>query len=234
MSDNACEWVLCVGTPSDVRSFCNAIASGSEGPAAPSQAVVFLAGGSTREYIEAKQDWQLYAVWGGRPMRDDGTGIDPQTWASANGDSPLVEEHAAGCRFVADRVLSVEWVAQVRSDALLADGKEAVDRYFKHCESTIDEIMTKQDQAEALRVLASYEVVARYRVNDTAGTRSALSATFRAQQPTEKKPKITVDDIFGSPIQAAASKPSTKAPVDEDELFSRALLMVVSAETPKE
>lgn len=234
MSDNACEWVLCVGTPGDVRSFCAAITNGNAGSTAPSQAVVFLAGGSTREYIESKQDWKVYAVWGGRPMREDGTGIDPWTWASANGDSPLVEEHAASCRFVADRVLSAEWAARVRSDALLADAKETVVQYFRRCESTIDEIMAKQDQAEALRVLASYEAVARYRVNDMAGTRSALSAKLRAQQPTEKKPKITVDDIFGSPTQEDASKPSTKAPVNEDELFTRALLMVVSAETAEQ
>jgi hypothetical protein len=193
--------------------------------------VLFLAGGSTREYIESKQDWQVYAVWGGRPMRDDGTGIDPQTWASANGDSPLVEEHAAGCRFVADRVLSAEWAAQVRSEALLADGKETVDQYFRRCESTIEEIMVKQDQAEAMRVLASYEAVARYRVNDMEGTKFALAAKLRSHRPTEKKPKITVDDILGIPTQAAASKPSTKAPLNEDDLFSHALLMVVAAET---
>ena len=233
MSDNACEWVLCVGTPSDVRSFCTAITSGNEGPAAPSQAVLFLAGGSTREYIESKQDWQVYAVWGGRPMRDDGTGIDPQTWASANSDSPLVEEHAAGCRFVADRVLSAEWAAQVRSDALLADGKETVDQYFRRCESTIDEIMVNQDQAEVMRVLASYEAVARYRVNDMEGAKFALTAKLRSHRPTEKKPKITVDDIFGSATPAAASKPRTSTPANEDDLFSQALLTVVSAETAK-
>ena len=231
MSDNACEWVVCVGAPDDVRTFCAALTDGNEASAAMSQAVVFLAGGSTREYLEASQDWQVYTAWGGRPMREDGTGIDPQTWASANGDSSLAEEHAAGCRFVADRVLSVEWAARVRSDALVADSKETVEKYFRRCESTIDEIMDKQEQAKVLRVLASYEVVARYRVNDMAGTRSALSATLRAQQQTEKKPKITIDDIFGSPIQADASKPSTKAPLNDDELFGRALLMVVSAET---
>ena len=167
-------------------------------------------------------------------MQEDGTGIDPWTWASANGDSPLVEEHAASCRFVADRVLSAEWAVRVRSDAFLADAKETVVQYFRRGESTIDEIMAKQDQAEALRVLASYEAVARYRVNDMAGTRSALSAKLRDQQPTGKKPKITVDDIFGSPTQTAATKPSTKAPVNEDELFTRALLMVVSAETAEQ
>lgn len=234
MSDNACEWVLCVGTPGDVRSFCAAITNGNEGSTAPSQAVVFLAGGSTREYIESKHDWKVYAVWGGRPMREDGTGIDPWTWESANGDSPLVEEHAAGCRFVADRVLSAEWAARVRSDALLADSKETVDQYFRGCQSTIDEIMAKQEQATALRVLASYEAVARYRVHDMVGTRSALGTKLRIQQPTEKKPKITVDDIFGGPTQADASKPSTKEPMNEDDLFSHALLMVVSAETAEE
>jgi len=234
MSDNACEWAVCVSAPNDVRSFCAALTDDNEASAALSQAVVFLAGGSTREYIEAKQDWQVYAVWGGRPMREDGTGIDPQTWASANGGSPLVEEHAAGCRFVADRVLSAEWAAQVRSDALLADAKETVDQYFRRCEATIDEIMAKQDQAEALRILASYEAVARYRVNDMVGTKSALAAKLRSRRPPEKKPKITVDDIFGNPTPAAASKPSTTTPANEDDLFSQALLVVVSAETAKD
>ena len=167
-------------------------------------------------------------------MRDDGTGIDPRTWASANGESPLVEEHAAGCRFVADRVLSTDWAARVRSDALLSDAKETVDQYFRRCKSTIDEIMVKQEQAEALRVLASYEALARYRVNDLAGTRAAINAKLRALQSTEIKPTITVDDIFGSPTPAASSKPSAKAPVNEDDLFDRALLMVVSAETAKD
>ena len=234
MSDNTCEWVLCVGTPGEVRTFCDALTNGAESSAALSPAIVFLAGGSTREYLETKHDWQLYTAWGGRPMREDGAGIDPKTWASANGESPLVDEFAAGCRFVAERVLAEEWVVRVRSDALLADGKEALDQYFRRCESTIDEIIGKQEQGDALGVLATYEAVARYRVHDASGTRAALNAKLQAQKAKKKKPKISVTDILGSPTQASATKPLPKEPVNEDDLFSRALLMVVSAESARE
>lgn len=230
MSDNACEWVLCVDTPGEVRALCSAIADGSTSSSILSRPVVFLAGGSTREYLETKQDWQVYTVWGGRPMREDGTGIDPRSWESANGDAPLVAEYAAGCRFVADRMLAVEWAARVRSDALLAEGREALDGYFTRCRGTIEEIMSRQDQGEALKVLASFEAVARYRVHDRAGTRAALDAKLRAQQGVQQKPKVSVDDILGRRGGAASGKPVTKKPVDEDELFSRALLLVVSAE----
>lgn len=233
MSDNACEWVICLDTPEALRAYCRKVTDdGKTEP--PPDAVLFLAGGSSRDFLDAKQDWHFFAVWGGQPWSESNAGIKPRSWEAANQGTPLVEDYQPGCRFIADRVLSAEWAARVRSDALLADAKDTVDQYFRRCESTIDEIMAKQDQAEALRVLASYEVVARYRMNDMAGTRSALSVKLRAQQPTEKKPKITVDDIFGSPTQEDASKPSTRAPVNEDELFTRALLMVVSAETAEQ
>lgn len=230
MSDNACEWVLCVDAPGEVRSLCDSIADGSSTSPMWSRPVVFLAGGSTREYLETKQDWQVYTVWGGRPMREDGSGIEPLSWEAANGDAPLVDEYAAGCRFVADRMLAVEWAARVRSDTLAADGMESLDGYFTRCRSTIDEIMSKQDQGEVLKVLASFEAVARYRVHDRAGTRAALEAKLRERPRLQQKPKVSLDEILGRGPRTASGKAETKKPVDEDELFSRALLLVVSAE----
>lgn len=231
MCDNVCEWVICVDAPSDVREYCARLLNQLDGVAPPAEAVLFLAGGSTRDPIVQKQDWKSFTVWGGQPLSEGGDGVDPRSWESANGDASFVLDFAPGFRFVAERVLATDWIFRVRNEALRVDVVPELDRYFRQCETTINEIIIKEDQSEALRVLASYEAVARYRMHDVAGTRAVLSEKMRTQQISHKKPKITVDDMFGSPAQAAASKPSTKAPVDEDDLFRRALLMVVSAET---
>lgn len=231
MSDNACEWVLCVSKPGDVRSFCSRIVQDNESSSSPAEAVIFLAGGSTREYLEAKQDWQVYAIWGGRPMKDDGAGISPRTWEEARGESPLVEEYSPGCRFVADRILAPEWVVRVREESLQADGVAEIEEYFASCESTIGEIMVKEEQGLALRVLATYEMIARYKAGDAGGAQASLRKTLVGTKASTKKPKLTVADMLGPANQGGVNAPPTGAQVSEDELFSRALLAAVSAET---
>jgi hypothetical protein len=231
MCDNASEWVLCVSTPADVRSFCKSIMPHDEDTPSPGQAVVFLAGGSSREAIENKKDWRLFAIWSGQPKREGGNAIDPQTWETANGDTTLAEDYAAGCRFVADRVLSADWVWRVRVGTLdVADGA-AIDRYLRECVSTIDEIMVKADQGSAMRILATYEALARYRIRDGVGTRAALQRTLAGDRPG-KKPRINLNDDF-APTGAAGKSRATetdKASVSEEELFTRALIAVVSTE----
>ena len=234
MSDNACEWVLCLENPGDVRAFSTAILNGDDNSPILSKPVVFLAGGSTREYFETKPDWKAYAIWGGRPMREDGEGIDPQTWASADGDSPLVEEYAAGCRFVADRVLNTEWVVQVRTESLVADDGQAIEQYFRGCRLTMDEIMSEEEKLRSLTILATYEAIARYRANDKGGAAASLDGNMRSRQPVAKKPKLSARDIFGGPAQPDSAKPSAMAAMDDDELYTQALRMVVIAETAKE
>jgi formylglycine-generating enzyme required for sulfatase activity len=231
MSDNAYEWVLCLSKATDVKTFCNSITMDGESTPAASQAVVFLAGGSTREYLEAKEDWRVYAVWGGRPMRDDGNEIDPRTWAAANGEAPWVVDYASGCRFVADRVLSMDWAVHVRTGSLHADDTPAVDTLFSTCEATIDEIMAPEEQGAALKVLATYEAIARYRVQGSAGAQVALRKTISESRTASRKPRITVDDLLGTPNTEGTSRPLAAPPTNEDELFSRALVAVVSAET---
>ena len=231
MSDNACEWVLCVSKPSDVRSFCSRIVQDNESTSPPVEAVIFLAGGSTREYLEAEQDWQVYAIWGGRPMEDDSVGISPRTWEEARGESPLVEEYSPGCRFVADRILAPEWVVRVREETRQPDGLAEVEAYFASCESTIGDIMIKEEQGLALRVLASFEAIARYKAGDVDGAQVSLRKTLVGSKASPKKPKLTVADMLGPENQAGANGPRTGAQVSEDELFSRALLAAVSAET---
>lgn len=234
MSDNACEWVLCLETPGDVRAFSTAILNGDDNSPILAKAVVFLAGGSTREYFEAKLDWKTYAIWGGRPMREDGEGIDPQTWAEANGESALAMEYASGCRFVADRVLNSEWVVRVRTDSLVADDSQTIEQYFRNCRLTMEEIMSENEKLEALRILATYEAIARYHANDKGRAAAALEGNMRSNQPVDKKPKLSASDIFGGPSQPDRAEPSAKAAMNDDELFTQALRMVVMAETAKE
>jgi formylglycine-generating enzyme required for sulfatase activity len=231
MSDNACEWVLCVSKPGDVRSFCSGIVQDNENAALPGEAVIFLAGGSTREYLEAQQDWQVYAIWGGRPMKDDVAGIAPRTWEEARGESPLVEEYSPGCRFVADRILAPEWVVCVRAESLKADGAAEIDTFFASCESTIGEIMVKEEQSIALRALASYETIARYKAGDASGARTAIRKTLASPTDSPKKPKLTVADMIAPTSPSGTNGHRPDSHVSEDELFSRALLAAVSAET---
>ena len=231
MSDNACEWVLCVSKPGDVRSFCSRIVRDNEGSSSPAEAVIFLAGGSTREYLEAKLDWQVYAIWGGRPMKDDGAGISPRTWEEAKGESPLVEEYSPGCRFVADRILAPEWAVRVREESLETDGVAEIEAYFASCESTIGEIMVKEEQGLALRVLASYEMIARYKAGDAGGAQASLQKQLVGSKASPKKPKLTVADMLGPANQGGVNAPRTGSQVSEDELFNRALLAAVTAET---
>ncbi len=233
MCDNVSEWVLCVSTPADVRSFCSSIMPHDEETPSPGRAVVFLAGGSSREYIESKDDWRLFAIWSGQPKGEGGDAIDPQTWETANGDTKLAEEYAAGCRFVADRVLSADWVFRVRADAMdMADGA-GVERYFKECASTLDAIMVKADQGPATRILATYEALARYRIRDDVGARSALQRTLATDRP-RKKSRINLDDDFAPTGAAGKSRATDKASVSEEELFTRALIAVVSTEGDNE
>jgi hypothetical protein len=230
MSDNAYEWVLCLSKASDVKTFCNSIKMNDESTPSASQAIVFLAGGSTREYLEAKEDWRFYAVWGGRRMRDEGNEIAPETWEAANGEAPWVEDYASGCRFVTDRVLATDWAVHVRTGSLHADDTPAVDTLFSTSESTIDEIMAPEEQGAALKVLATYEAIARYRVQGPAAARDALRKTVRHSKTGTRKPKITVDDLLGAPSTEGTSRPLAAPPINEDELFSRALVTAVSAE----
>jgi hypothetical protein len=231
MSDNACEWVLCVNMPGDVRAFCSRIVQDNENASLPPEAVIFLAGGSTREYLEAKQDWQVYAIWGGRPMKDDGAGIAPRTWAEATGESPLVEEYSPGCRFVADRILAPDWAVRVRAESLEADGAAEIDAFFGSCESTIGEIMVKEEQGLALRALASFETISRYKAGDAAGAQTAIRKTLASNTDSPKKPKLTVADMLGPRSPGGPNGQRAGSQVSEEELFSRALLAAVTAES---
>jgi formylglycine-generating enzyme required for sulfatase activity len=235
MCDNASEWVLCVSTPADVRSFCSSITD-SDGDTTPStQAVVFLAGCNSRVVIETKEEWQLFAIGYGQPTRAGGGAIEPQTWEAANGDSTMAADYEAGCRFVADRVLSTDWVFRVRADTMEAADGAAIDRYFKECASTIEEIMAKDDPGSAMSVMAIYEALARYRIGDRPGTRSALQRTLAGARPAKKRRiNINLDDDLRP--TGAAGKPGTsgKSSFSEEELFTRALIAVVSAEASDE
>jgi thiol-disulfide isomerase/thioredoxin len=80
----------------------------------------------------------------------------------------------------------------------------------------------------------TYEAIARYRANDKGGAAASLDGTMRSRQPVAKKPKLSARDIFGGPAQPDSAKPSAMAAMDDDELYTQALRMVVIAETAKE
>jgi len=232
MSDNAFEWVVCVDTPTQLRSYCKRVAQLTDGTAAPSEPVLFLAGGSTREYLETKTDWTTYAIWGGRPMHADEARIDPRGWDAelAQQDTSLVIEYAPACRLVADRVLATDWAVKVRRDSLATDRGQTAEQYFATCESTITEIMTKEEQTTARQVLALYETIAAYREAGAAGSLPALQKAVHSHRAAVKKPKITVDDILTAPsLQNATARPAAPK-VSEDHLFTQTLAAMVAAE----
>ncbi len=234
MNDNACEWVLCFESPADLRSYCRnleAEGSVSGGFAAP---VVFLAGGSTREFLQAEDDWKVYSIWGGRPMRGDGFGIEPKSWAAANGEPSLVLEHAAGCRFVVDRVLSPEWASRVRGNALVATEKEAVDQLFTNSRATVNGLLTDDERGPVLEILATYEALARYRVQDSAGAVAAIRSSLQTHSTEGSKPKVTLGDILGRAKPATTPKPAAEPQLTEDELYRQAFLMLVSSEVTEQ
>ena len=111
--------------------------------------------------------------------------------------------------------------------------RAGVDRYFKDCASTLDAIMVKADQGPATRILATYEALARYRIRDSVGARSALQRTLATDRP-RKKSRINLDDDFAP--RGATSTPRTpdKSSYSEDELFTRALIAVVSDEADEQ
>ena len=235
MSDNACEWVVCVSTPSELRNYCAEITGAAEGRTAATKEVLFLAGGNSREYIVNKTDWTVFAVWGGRPMNEDGTLGKPRGWAKANGDSgdeeSFVIDHGPGCRLVADRVLSADWIATVRAQSLADDRAENLQEYFVACESTICAILADSEQFNAMKILAIYEGLAGYRQKKLPDAEASLRKSLAFAGRAKPKPTISIDDLLSPPENQLQPKPRVgSASMSEDDLFTLALTTVVSAE----